>query len=396
MIIKSMRNKFWIWGILLGIVTGCARYEPSYLPVTTEEAGFIADSITAAIEMYDASFFFEHEDPERTAERLWQWNGSDSLLDNPEEAQLYLAQLPFATFVLEGDPEMDTEWVYAYPNRLRMLPDSNYIVQIRVHDIDFEVNYFEFLVEHRKADPVDRFIITDLYSYNIGMWVSELVFHQSLSNQYFESFVSLEDSLTQLDSLYIMVQEGRFRAADSLFHLIPPEGQDLLIPNRLHLDIAGNVSEHHYEAALSQFEEKFPGDSDLLRRKIQWAYYSATFDTFHTLIDTLEARLGGADAYTHWSHGDAYHLEGKMDTARNYFEQAIELEPEFLLPLISLFYNQLDRRQYADAVSSLSTLEEEFGVKIGMLEVEKYPGFLNSREMEAWVLESDPMPGEEE
>ncbi len=381
-----------VMALMLTGFWNCARYTPEYVPLTLDEARIFSDSIASAIEAYDARFFFEHEDKARTIERLDVWMTDSTVIREEEEARSYLAQLAFATFALEGDPELKTGWVYARPNGLELTPDSNYVIQVRVHDPEFEVNYYKFLVERRNADPRDRYILTDMYSYNLGMWVSELVYHQYQASQYFEAITAPMDSLTLLDSLYLYVQQNDFVSADSMFHVIPPEGRELLIPNKIYLDIAGNVSEQHYEAALDMFEERFPQDPDLLRRRIQWTYFSKNFDAFHVYVDTLEERLGGADSYTLWAHGDAYQLAGKADTARNFFQEAADKEPQFLLPFLSLFYNALERQDYSGAIAQLDDLDKRFGVKLGMLEVDAYPAFLNSKELEEWTLQLDPMP----
>lgn len=373
---------------LLGLPS-CGAPATSYQPLDESESRMFSDSIREAIGLYDGSFFAQHQDNNRMVERIASQAGlSGEALEDAKEVMGFMS---LADGILIGDPEQGGDWTYVEITRLRER-DGKPVIQVRTHDKDFMFDYYEFLVEKRTYKDVQTLIISDYYSYNSGNWLSQSIadmsqyIHQSTN----DSIVMQEEAMAayQVSEDF---QRGNFALGERGFLALPDSTREDQLLNQLRLEAAAAESDSTFKIVLADYRNRFPKDMSVFGLIVEQAYSQKDYLAIERAIRTYQAEVGGPDAYLWWMLGDVKVYQNQLDSAVYYLNQSIALEPDFIPPLISNFYAQLDLSDYAAAMKAFEQLEAK-GYRLENMDLDAYPDFLNSSEMAAWAAISDPMP----
>ncbi len=371
------------------VLVSCSPSDTIYSPLTRSEILMFSDSIKEAIQAYDGAFFLHHQDNRRLGERIQTMTTIDS--EELEKVNELLKYYSMADGVLVGDPREGSDWNYVEINRIREL-DGQLLVQIRVHDIEFTFDYYEFLVERRKYKRSESLVISDYYSYNSGQWASEgigemakFLYHASKDGTLHAEYGRAKDQVTA------DYRRGNFSLGERGFRDLPEDEKKDRILNRVRLQLALQEEDSVYQQILQEYKNFFPGDMSVFGLCIEHDYKRKDYSSILQYIRDYEVVLGGGDAYTYWMQGDIMVYLNQLDSAAYYLDRSTEMEPLFDPPLISRFYLYLDQKDYAGAFKTFSRLES-LGYKLDNLDLEEYTDFLNSVEFGSMVEGSDPMP----
>lgn len=383
--------------VLLLFLNACGSGGVEYTPLTESQTLMFSDSIKEAIDFYDFRFFLGHQDKSRLRNRTEALGEEARRPGNV--SGIFLDQFDLADGVLLGDPMQGTHWTYVYQNRImvQQAADSLSLIQIRVHDLEFGHEYYTFLAEVRTSSRNKKVVISDYFVYSTGEWISETAYELAALDAVMAELPLPEQERINgaIEMAIEMVEAREYVSADSIMGTLPSEVRKRKGPARLWLDAAMNLGERDFDRALENYKDNFPTDPTPATRTFERHFGLGHYQAAMASLDEMEESLGGTDAYLQNVRGEVWSRMEAPDSADICFRLAIKLEPEFPLPYLSLFYLDLEKKDYEDAVKVLVSLNE-FGYTLENLDLAKHPGFLNSEAFQNYVGASELFPGDED
>ena len=392
-------TRFYLASAFLAVafLSGCGGGGVEYTPLTESETLMFSDSIKEAIEFYDLSFFLGHQDKNRLRERTEARGEAARTTGNV--SGLFLDQFDLADGILVGDPTQGTHWNYVNQNRIftNHPPDSSSLIQIRVHDVDFNHEYYTFLVESRKGSRGAKAVISDYFIHTSGEWISATAYEMAAMDSAMAA-LSLEEQdrvNKALEKGAELIDEKKYAEAEELLKSLP---ESMLVrkgPAALWLEASLSLGERDYDAALQNYRASFPSDPTSYRSDFERSFGLGRYQAAMASIDELEVILGGPDAYQMLIRGIVWKRMEQPDSAFAAFQTAIKMEPEFPQAYVSLMYHSLDEAAYYKATAALIELNK-MGYKLEDFDFKAYPEFLNSDAIQDYLVDSDPYLGDEE
>lgn len=336
--------------------SGCKQQpEPVYEPTTQQEAIEFAAPFKTAFDDRHKLYFKACTDHRRLAWRGVRGELTGKRLDK------------FTTGLRRGFymPDYfcsDDESGFAYMNMMGPVKKSDgWAIRLRMTSEAGGVAYMDLLLEKR-TDKVDtRVVVTDLYFFSIGEWVSLAV-----AENMDQSGLDLEDlkpeakeNLVKVAELTKLYENGEIEEAERLFADLPSRMREVKAIRLNRIFAIMNYDSTVFSDALQGFREDFPDDPSLMNLDVNGAFQFGQWDEALKAIDRMKPILGSDDGYQKYLYSCVYMEIERTEEALEMSLQSIELEPEVDLFREQLMYVLIDSKKYPEAVEELKILIEK-------------------------------------
>ncbi|MGA9522072.1 MAG: hypothetical protein WBV82_11435 [Myxococcaceae bacterium] len=252
------------------------------------------------------------------------------------------------------------------------------------------VNYYELYL----APKGDRIVVTDVFTFSNGERFSETLRRAfataaGQANQgILERLLGKERDYVvhaeKIKALAAMVQEGRFEESMKAFDALPAslrKDRTLLV---LRMQAAANLSPEVSEAAVTDFEQAYPGDPALMLFSIDVHFNRKAFDAALAAVEQLDARV--KDPYLHVLRSGVYIGQKKYELAKKGCLKSMEEEPDLADVYWSLVTVSLAAKDHSETARVLDLIEKRFNLQIGDLTAEPdYVEFVKSAAYKKWM-----------
>jgi tetratricopeptide (TPR) repeat protein len=188
----------------------------------------------------------------------------------------------------------------------------------------------DLLLEKRTDDVDSRVVITDLFFYNLGDWMSAAM----AENMKRSGMMDLDDiddesqeNIETIERITDLYNEGRIDAAEEMWEELPQDlrGSKSILVSRL-MNLPGHDSAA-YVKARAEFEENYPNDEATMSLDVNTSFANFDYESAYAAVQRMKPLLGGIDGYQYYLH--AYALMGldRNAEALEMAEKAVELEP---------------------------------------------------------------------
>lgn len=359
---------------------GCKKDEvtvPKNEPVTPAEAETFARRLASALEPCDGTALLRFLDVDTIMRTAVARSSAPRSAKKGMLAGM-TAQLETFASRLCGDP------LSTY-HLLRVRTDQGVSKALFRFLGDDGVNYLEFYIGKNEQGEV---LAYDMYSFLSAELVSETM--RELIDRGVKDRDLMKDP-TQLTRIMAEVQAhmaaNRFAEARAALATLPESlrtGHTVMLND---LQIAANMDEETYLAAIAAFEKKFPGDSSLDMVLLDGFYLRKQYDEATAAIGRLSKRIGG-DPYLDALRAGILSEQGKHVAAREAVERALAAEPS--LENIHWVRARIAARDkhFAEVAEVLAHLQTAFGVTFTSTDITADPDlaeFAQSAEGKAFL-----------
>jgi hypothetical protein len=181
-------------------------------------------------------------------------------------------------------------------------------------------------------------------------------------------------------------RRGDFAGAYDRLSTLPEAVRNHRAILNLSVQIAGAVSEEDYRAELGRLAANHGDDPTAAFLLIDYYFYEGDAAAAMAVMDGVE-RAWGADAAIMLLKANIAATGGDPDAALGYARRGVELEPDNEAAYWTLVTAFMGKRDYAEGIRVLETLEEQFGYVFEPANFEGneiYAGFVESREFANW------------
>lgn len=366
--------------LCLLVMAGCQSEQVVYQPLSEQDALLFSDTLLTAFRDPAPELLDKFQDPELLLQRIRR--GPELSAKEKEFCDLYAS-----TWVLSEsffNYELGLFWEYAHLNRIRFQGEDCW-VQLRVHKAPQGFTYLDFFLKKRKGNA-GAVSVGDYYDLVMGEWLSDGTRRYAALLEYLDQFSEekRESWLIALNDCSLFYESGEFAEAEKVYRSLTPELQALKTIQNSRLNGAAEQSPQVYEKVKSEFRKHFPEDTDPLLTDLSFFLVQENYPAARQSVDQLREFLGGNDAWLECQLGNAFQMEGAVDSAYAHYHRAYEMEPEFDLAVYARFFALVELGRYQEAVAMLDELDD-LGFGLAELGLERYPEFLNSEALSEWI-----------
>lgn len=348
-----------VWVIVVAACTS-AKPQENVDPVTVEQATEAAQQFLAAAQPCVESQLAELIDHDALGARLAaRSNGASSLLvqkithDNFAGHLVCQWQAKAVSYKF-----LHVHTVHGQPRPVfrRVAKSSRTGVQM--------VAYDELLLGASRKDH--RVRVIDIYSYVTGQTLSEL-----LSGSTNATHESIEDGAGPMDIVAGVQKAKQLRAAGQFAEALaaldglPPalrHSRGVLV---MRMGIANSLSKEAYKQALDEIAAAFPDDPAMASVLIDGDVMREDYDAALRHIDVLDRAIGGdpwQDAVRTGILVKRNH-PGDLERAAECAENVVRSEPKMSKGYFALLDVQLARKQFTEALTTMTRLADSFSAK---------------------------------
>jgi tetratricopeptide (TPR) repeat protein len=142
-----------------------------------------------------------------------------------------------------------------------------------------------------------------------------------------------------------------------------------------------------YRKMLARLEQLHGNDPAAAFMLLDHYYYTKDLDKVLQGITAIEGRVG-VDGMTQMLRANIYMMLGKHAEAVTYARKAIEVEPDMNKPYFTLAQSHVALGQFAEAVKTYTTLQEDFGyefTKENFAQDATFTKFVDSPQFKKWL-----------
>ncbi len=256
------------------------------------------------------------------------------------------------------------------------------------------INYHELSLElNEQGKPR----VKDFYIYMGG-----IKFSQTIQRLFTASLTELEDTnfyqslppderayinhTQEIDEIAELVTKSRHKDALKKIDELPQKMLEDKMIQIMRINVAHNIDEKTYKAAVTHFKTLFPEDAVVELMQLDFALLDKKYPVILRHIDSLELKIGG-DPYLYVMRADIYRTLNKLDTTELYLRKCLDKEPELEPALWSLVDVLLSQERYQEAVDLFEEIKDLFNVNPAEFVVEDgYKGFWDSEPYKKWEI----------
>jgi tetratricopeptide (TPR) repeat protein len=224
---------------------------------------------------------------------------------------------------------------------------------------DEGLNYYQ--LELDKRDNVVR--AADIYIFLAGEKLSE-TFQRVLD-------VLLKSPGTPIPTATIQAMKqdmhsGEWEAAQRKLESLPAAIRASKPVMLVELQIASELGDEKYVAVMDKYAKAYPNDPSLALVQIDRTLLKKQYAEALVVLDQLDKQVGG-DPYLDVLRVDAYMSLGKPDEAIKVAKRGAAAEPDLEQMWWALLSAQAAQGQFAEAIPTVETLRDKFGVDLTAL-----------------------------
>lgn len=378
-----MKKANWLL-VLSGLLlwTGCwyDRDTVRYESLTEAEVTAFGDSLMAALEFWDADFISACSDVYRTVDRTETRNLA-SHAELRDMTRTLQQNNVFLQYLL--DPAGPDFWSTHYLTRIRMR-DSVPVIQLRLTDENGGFSYVDVLVEKRIHGDTVKNLITDVYAYNTGGWISQTM-HESIRIMRPGEGAASNEGLFQV--IMDKFKEGEYDKAVEYISGMEEDLRNSRFLLQLRLQAAMQIGDSAVKDAMDAYHAVFPRSPALAIHSLAYLRKQKAYTKSLQAVGNIEAALGGTDALLTYERFTILSERGDYAAAQKLIPQIDAMEPEADYAQFARFYGNLDQKKWKSAVEAGKALEAK-GYDKFTFDFTGYAEFLLSSEYDDWMADS--------
>jgi hypothetical protein len=197
-----------------------------------------------------------------------------------------------------------------------------------------------------------------------------------------------EVTAKRMKSIAEMRRKGDLRGAYQEMEKLPAAIADSRVMLAQRASLASEAGDDDgYRKMLARLEQLHGNDPAAAFMLLDHYYYTQDLDKVLQGITAIEGRVG-VDGMTQMLRANIYMMLGKHAEAVTYARKAIEVEPDMNKPYFTLAQSHVALGQFAEAVKTYTTLQEDFGyefTKENFAQDATFTKFVDSPQFKKWL-----------
>jgi hypothetical protein len=197
-----------------------------------------------------------------------------------------------------------------------------------------------------------------------------------------------EVTAKRMKSIAEMRRKGDLRGAYREMEKLPAAIADSRVMLAQRASLASEAGDDDgYRKMLARLEQLHGNDPAAAFMLLDHYYYTQDLDKVLQGITAIEGRVG-VDGMTQMLRANIYMMLGKHAEAVTYARKAIEVEPDMNKPYFTLAQSHVALGQFAEAVKTYTTLQEDFGyefTKENFAQDATFTKFVDSPQFKKWL-----------
>jgi hypothetical protein len=197
-----------------------------------------------------------------------------------------------------------------------------------------------------------------------------------------------EVTAKRMKSIAEMRRKGDLRGAYREMEKLPAAIADSRVMLAQRASLASEAGDDDgYRKMLARLEQLHGNDPAAAFMLLDHYYYTKDLDKVLQGITAIEGRVG-VDGMTQMLRANIYMMLGKHAEAVTYARKAIEVEPDMNKPYFTLAQSHVALGQFAEAVKTYTTLQEDFGyefTKENFAQDATFTKFVDSPQFKKWL-----------
>ncbi|MCG8696666.1 MAG: hypothetical protein MI922_01325 [Bacteroidales bacterium] len=251
------------------------------------------------------------------------------------------------------------------------------------------INYHEFSMEEKNGE----WVITDMYIYLTGEYVSERLKSTYVTNLYqilpeeADYYYEREKFKTYklLEKAKVLADKGNHKKAFKTWEKISTNNRDDKLVQLAGIQIASFYNLELYNQLSLNYETKFPKDPGYYMVSLNGLFNQNAYEKSLQCIDSLSEVIG--DPMLDYLRGGVYSEMGNINEATIAYNRLVESLPEFEPAYIELFELHVLNNDFQEATDVLDKMtlvfnyyKDDFGDFL-----ENYPNYIKSDTYSNWV-----------
>lgn len=319
--------------LLILLLAACSEQEK---PVTPEEALKMAQTLESGIKTRNAAKFNEAFDVEALLERMKKEAG-------------FKVNIATVKSMADGfrSGQMGTELIRSigkggsYELVKQYEKDKKQHLIFRLFGTDGKMNYHDLELVKKK----DKIKIADMYIYLSGENLSTTLAQTlaMMEDNYDNMSQSEKDKITNMKRIRKLLGEGKHEEANKLYQQLPEILKQQKVLKIVNIEIASELGNDAYMAAMEDYERSFPNAPNLCLMKIDACIIKKDYQGALKAVNQLDSLID-KDVLLDYHRGLINNLTEDKEAQLMYFERLVKNKPDFGPGILELIVHYMENK----------------------------------------------------